>query len=70
MQIIKHGDPTKMRQHKKPEPIHFICNTCGCEWDAYFGETCVLVNKVLKSWQSTCPEDGCDGFALVDMFSK
>lgn len=70
MQITKHGDPTKMRQHRKPEPIHFTCNTCGCEWDAYFGERGVTISTSLRSWQSTCPEDGCDGFGFVDIFSK
>lgn len=70
MQITKHGDPTKIKQYNKVGPIHFTCDICGCEWNAYFGERGVTVSTPLRSWQSPCPENGCNGFGFVNMLAK
>lgn len=55
MTIIKHGDIEKRRGE-----FHFVCERCGCEWEASRGDTglsfsppCVKFYAIMK-----CPDCG------------
>jgi hypothetical protein len=70
MVIRKNGNQQKLKAQRDAKILRFTCNICGCVWEASYDEKCVIVNPFLKSWQSSCPEEGCSGVGLVEMWSS
>lgn len=64
MKIIKHGEPKK-------EIMKFVCENCGCEFEAEYGEYEVLYDHIAFSdysamYRCGCPE--CKHMAFTETF--
>lgn len=51
MNILKHGDPDRIKAKKQ-----FICYNCGCEFEAEKGEYFTRVGWFETSYFCTCPD--------------
>lgn len=51
MNILKHGDPDRIKAKKQ-----FICYNCGCEFEAEKGEYFTRVGWFEPSYFCTCPD--------------